>query len=275
MYEIAGDDVVSESGQTMQKYYLSERGFRKFMMMAPRQDVANAVHDYYLDLEERYLNGDLSLIREIVANHDAVNAASSSPTVTLAQTTTVPAEESATLPVVHAQGAVLNAVGHNTLQPKKRKLEDLDPIERLEYDERVAALKDRIRDRDRAFALQVLQDLTDLGMATDVDKLRTADLIRNSTLGIITVNPNSDEPNRHLVSNINISRVTAELGYTSTVSSDTAIGIALSNLYRKTHGERPKKVPVHCNGQVRHLCNYTENERVMMEQCIREYFEKR
>jgi hypothetical protein len=59
----------------------------------------------------------------------------------------------------------------------------LDPIERLEYDERVAALKDRIRDRDRAFALQVLQDLTDLGMATDVDKLRTADLIRNSTLG--------------------------------------------------------------------------------------------
>jgi hypothetical protein len=89
------------------------------MMMAPRQDVANAVHDYYLDLEERYLNGDLSLIHEIVANHDAVNAASSSPTVTLAQTTTVPAEESATLPVVHAKGAILNAVGHNTLQPKK------------------------------------------------------------------------------------------------------------------------------------------------------------
>jgi hypothetical protein len=86
---------------------------------------------------------------------------------------------------------------------------------------------------------------------------------------------NSDEPNRHLVSNINISRVTAELGYTSTVSSDTAIGIALSNLYKKTHGERPKKVPVNCNGQVRPLCNYTENERVMMEQCIREYFEKK
>ena len=55
------------------------------MMMAPRQDVANAVHDYYLDLEERYLNGDLSLLAEIAANHDAVNAASSSPTATLVQ----------------------------------------------------------------------------------------------------------------------------------------------------------------------------------------------
>jgi hypothetical protein len=115
MYDIADNDVVSESGQKMQKYFLSERGFKKFMMMAPNAQVANAVHDYYLDLEERYLNGDLTLLAEIAVNHDAMNAATSSPTTTLVQATTVPVEESATLPVVHAQGAVMNAVAQIVL----------------------------------------------------------------------------------------------------------------------------------------------------------------
>jgi hypothetical protein len=254
------------------------------MMMAPRQDVANAVHDYYLDLEERYLNGDLTLLAEIAANHDAVNAASSSPTATLVQSTTVPAEAAAALPVIHAAGAVANAAPPSNL-PRKRKLEDLDPLERLAYDkgmaeiermrEESARMRDERKQSERVFAMQVLQDLKTLGMADKRDELRTADLLRNTALcpqsnnQILTMTPSSSQQ-----PNINISTITAELGYVSTHKSDTAIGIALSNLYNKVHGERPLKVDVHCNGQVRKICNYSENDRDLMTQCIHDYFEK-
>ncbi len=264
---------------------MSVLGFKEFMHLAPRKEVATAVRKYYKRLEQRYLNGDLTLIQEIVANHDAMNAASSSPTATLVQTTTVPVEKSATLPVVHAIGAVANAAPPSTL-PRKRKLEDLDPVERLAYDKGMAEIEQMRRETerrdkenrqmDRAFAIQILQDLKDLGVADKRDELRTADLLRNTALS----SSNSDlalpssSSQQHLRRNINISTVTAELGYASTHKSDTAIGIALSNAYNKVHGERPLKVDVHCNGQVRKICNYTEDDRELMTQCVRDYFEK-
>jgi hypothetical protein len=125
-------------------------------VMASHGEYGKVTRPIAANLFQRYSAGDLTLIQEIAANHDAMNAASSSPTATLVQTTTVPVEESATLPVVHALGAVANAAA--PIVPRKRTLEDLDPLERMEYNERelkvnrMRAEVDRMRaevDRER------------------------------------------------------------------------------------------------------------------------------
>ncbi len=243
------------------------------MHLAPRKEVATAVRKYYKQLEQRYLNGDLTLIQEIVANHDAANAAMSSPTVTLAQTTTVPVEESVTLPVVHAAGAIANATAAASVT-RKRKLEDLDPVERMAYDKGMAEIQ-RMRsetsEMNRAFAVRVLQDLEMLGMAEERDKLRTADLLRNTT---ITHN-NGETPTTTtaLPLDINISTVTTQLGYRSTPSSDTAIGRLLARKYRNENdGKDPPKANVYCNGNIRPINRYTEDDRALMETCIHAHF---
>ena len=70
---------------------------------------------------------------------------------------------------------------------------------------------------------------------------------------------------------LTISTVAAELGLCYSTSDLISVGAKISKLYRAKHGTAPPKHEQQCGGAVRPVCSYTERDRDIVEEALREY----
>ena len=195
----------------------------------------------------RYFAGDPSLIQEIEAN-----GVSDAPVAQM------------------ARASLANELGPDALESKKRQRE----LDSLSFMERQTAITERIMSiRERQIGMvKTAKETMDLVMpdwAKDGRlKLQMEDWTKNAIFnqGGLTITNGEPAP----LQSISISQVAKELGYRARPADLIAIGKAVAQAYREEQGEDPPKHRQWVDGAERDVNSYTERDRVLIADKIRE-----
>ena len=232
------------------------------LVMVLTGDTARATRIKFADILRRYAGGDRSLIKEINQN-----ATSNEPINVMARNSMEKSESS------------------DEEQMRKRRLERSDALEELEIQERTIAIQERISANNAAIeerldsrkkeALLYVQSSMDLlksitGKPLDErTSLQCEDLVRNmlfSSKSITNGEPATSD-------GLTVSVVAIELGFTGkfTPVQLCAMGRIMANQYRMKYSDEPAKHRQYVNGAVVQVKSYTERDRDMLEQVIKDY----
>jgi hypothetical protein len=207
------------------------QGAMKLLMWLPGEN-AKKFRSQAADILTRYYAGDTTLLSEINADsHDVINQA--------------------------ARAA-----------DNKRKALELDIQEealqtsRIERHLKAVTIQTKLMDMYTALCPDNVID--------DRTRLHFKDIIINlssSAAGKAITNGDVKSPNAPLT----ISTVAAELGLRFTTDELKCVGAKISKLYRAKNGSSPPKHEQQCDGAVRLVCSYSECDRDVVEQALREF----
>ena len=234
---------------------MSIRGLQRLLMI-----LGGKVSEEYRKLAEgtftRVMAGDTTLIEVIEAN-----AASNGP----------------------VQRAFKQALAQEPVEPvlddvcKKRPAggEDFELLEWEERKERLLELRESRKQKALANSQSLISILCTLNPGTGVDertRLQIEDLSKNILLppgkrltanGLLNGEADPNQP-------IAVQVAVGEMGLTATDPQVQAIGRAMAKRYRATYGKEPNKHKQYVRGNYVLVNSYTEKDRAMLEDAIRE-----
>lgn len=202
----------------------------------------------------RVMAGDRSLIKVIEAN-----AGSNAP---IQQAFRAALEQDPS----PGGGLADNALDNWAEKKRKRELEELELAERkLELEERKEALEHK-RLEKHTQVIAGYQTLCPGNVLDDRARLLFKDTYLNLCMGgsqkVLTNGVDQDKP-------LTISTVATDLGLKLTSTQLQSVGCAVKAKYLAKYDEPPPKHEQFCNGAVRKVCSYTERDREMVEQALR------
>jgi hypothetical protein len=209
------------------------QGAIKLLMWLPGEQ-AKQFRSKASDIITRYFAGDKTLLIDIVANaesNDVIN---------------------------QAARAALPQIAVDDEHTRKRKALELESLEADLHTKRV---------NTQARLLEMYTTLCPGNQLDDRTRLHFKDTIVNlssAAAGKAITNGESNAP-------LTISTIAAELGLRFTTDELKCIGAKISKLYRAKYNTAPPKHEQQCGGAVRPVCSYTERDRDIVEQALREY----
>ena len=224
------------------------QGAIKLLMWLPGEQ-AKQFRSKASDIITRYFAGDKTLLAEVYANAES-------------------------------QG-VINQAARAALPPVQAdEVEDDHTRKRKALD--IAAQEEAVEmsriDRHRK-TIQLQKDLMEMyalvspgGQLDDRTRLHFKDIIVNlssAAAGNYMAITNGEAKSQNAP--LTISTIAAELGLRFTTDELKSIGAKVSKLYHAKHGTGPSKHEQPCGGAVRLVCSYTERDRDIVEQALREY----
>lgn len=190
----------------------------------------------------RVIAGDTSLIEEI-----NTNAASDAP-----------------LQQAYRQALVQEPVVDDI--NKKRKMDREDALFDVELKERISRVKDSELARIKEFA-NIMTSLNPDWMSDGRLRLQVEDSLKNVVLSdkqkLIA---NGDGP----APSVSVSQVAQEMGIRLKQAELVAVGRRVAREYHRKHGEKPSKHKQWVDGAERSVNSYTEKDRDLIEEAIRE-----
>jgi len=247
-------------------------GAMKLIMWLP----GNSAKDFrskVTDILTRYLAGDHTLVNEIEKNAESNHPVN-----------------------VMARAAMEDSESSEDEMVKKRKIARAEALEDMKIQEMALSLQERASAlKERANALETERRVKDLDFFKTSMELvkslhngkidaRTAlqyeDHIKNLTfysggpvLAVTNGDASSSQTSQltHSSQGINISLVALGMKYNITPDQAKDIGKKLAKKYREKYGENPPKHDQQQGGMIMPVNSYTEKDRDMMEEAIRDY----
>jgi hypothetical protein len=212
------------------------QGAIKLLMWLPGEN-AKKFRGKAADILTRYYAGDRSLLVDISANAESQGA------------------------INQAARAALQPTIVNDEHTRKRNALELEMLEADLHTKRV---------NTQARLMEMYAALCPGNQLDDRTRLHFKDTIVNlssAAAGKAITNGEAKSPNAPLT----VSTIATELGLRFTSDELKCIGAKISKLYRAKHGTSPPKHDQRCDGAVRPVCSYTERDRDIVEQALREY----
>jgi hypothetical protein len=169
-----------------------------------------------------------------------------------------------------------NAESHGAFNQATRAADDTNKRKALELEIQEEALHtSRVERHFKTVTMQnklmeMYATLCPGNVLDDRTRLHFKDVIVNlsrAVPGNAITNGESKSANAPLT----LSTIATELGLHFTTDELKRAGVKISQLYRAKHGAAPPKHEQQCGGAVRHVCSYTESDRDIVEQALREF----
>jgi hypothetical protein len=164
-------------------------------------------------------------------------------------------------------GGILHDDALDDWTDRKHKRE----VEELELAERKEALAERMEATDlkrierHTMLISAYQTLCPGSVLDDRARLLFKDAYLNLCAGQRALTNGVD-----LGKPLTISTVASDMGLRFTSTELQSLGCKIKGLYKAKYDEDPPKHEQFCNGAVRKVCSYTERDRCMVEQALRE-----
>jgi len=231
------------------------RGLQRLLLILGGNRVAPQFRALAETTFTRVLGGDKSLIKVIEAN-----AESNEPGPRMARA----AMESDPDP-----GGILPDSFLDDVVLKRKRAE-------LELEERQVALQERkkaLKDKDLSFiknSMELLKMISN-GIIDERTTLQYKELVKNVTF---TAQAPTAGGGGAACDGISVSVVAKVMGYNCTEGQGKTIGSILSEKYFSKYGEKPSKHKQEHNGRMIDVNSYTERDRGMMEEVIKEFMNR-